>query len=120
MKIVIPKSEALGHLNTNYKKHKKEYDAQVKGWKWATRDWAYKVTEWAEGPADPGECPRMPYRPIDHRNDYRTLIRMVGSHSMPDIELDERDYQKVVLDNFEWRERFLGTTMVYGPKGEKS
>jgi len=113
VKIVIPKPDALKHLNTNYAGHKKEYEAQVKGWKRAIKDWAKDVAKWADGPADPGKCPRMPYRPSDYRNDYRTLIRMVGSHSAPEVELDEQDYQKIVLDNFEWRRQFLGTTALY-------
>lgn len=113
MKIVIPKSEALNHLNTDYADHVKEYDAQVKGWKRSIKDWAKDVAKWADGPADPEKCPRMPYRPSDHRNDYRTLIRMVGSHSTPEIELDEQDYQRIMLNNFEWRRQFLGTTALY-------
>jgi len=118
MKITFPKAVALQILVENHAEHTKEYNQQVKGWKKAIKEWAKETAKWADGPADPKECPRMPYRPSDYRNDYRTLIRMIESHDSPTLELDERDYQKVILNNFEWREQFISTSILYYGKAE--
>jgi hypothetical protein len=55
--------------------------------------------------------------PMDHTRDYDRVIALLTMAVGTAIELDERDFDRYVLDNWEWKEQFLASTMSYLNKG---
>lgn len=57
--------------------------------------------------------------PERHKHDYDRVIDMLKNSIMPDITLDEQQYERYVLDQWDWQRSFSSNTMRYasGPTG---
>lgn len=51
--------------------------------------------------------------PEDHTKVYDTAIRMLEMHQNRHIELDDTQVRNLVMDRWDWQDRFLGTNAAY-------
>jgi hypothetical protein len=52
--------------------------------------------------------------PVDSSKDYEKAIRMIEMTQDEIIELDENQFDKLVMDNWEWKEQLALTSQMYG------
>lgn len=52
--------------------------------------------------------------PADHSADYEKAIRMVTMTQETIIELDENQFDKLVMDNWDWKQELISTSAIYG------
>lgn len=62
---------------------------------------------------DPKENISFP-KPLDNSADYLKAIRMVEMTQEEIIELDENQFDKLVMDNWGWKQTLINTSAVYG------
>lgn len=55
---------------------------------------------------------RLPI-PEDHTDDYNRAIRMMEMHILDDVEMTEATYRCFYDDEWDWKERWVGTTASY-------
>lgn len=54
--------------------------------------------------------------PKDHSSDYEKAIRMIEMTTDEVIELNESQFDKLVMDNWGWKSDLIATSSVYGKK----
>lgn len=51
--------------------------------------------------------------PIDHTDEYDQIIDQIKWNEEEQIKLDYRDFNRFVLDNWDWKDEFIGTNAFY-------
>lgn len=139
-KVTVKTSELLETLQKNMEQHIKDYQEAVNDYKAVARD---KLAEHIEkavarleksagdirekidtfNPSDPDRVRdtvtilqsvqfTLPV-PQDHRKDYEVAIQMCKWEVNETIELSQDEFQCFVLDDWTWKDDFLGTKMSY-------
>lgn len=54
--------------------------------------------------------------PQDYTKSYNSAIAMLEWEISDEIELDERDFKRYVLNDWEWAAAFAGSTQIYNAK----
>jgi len=54
----------------------------------------------------------LPY-PENHSNDYERAIRMMQSSIYDEVKLSENEYDRYVLNNWEWKQSFINNNIQY-------
>jgi len=57
--------------------------------------------------------------PEDHTKDYDRILRMIEMHVEDTIVISQEDFAKYVMDDWEWKEKFLTTTAFYAKRDEE-
>ncbi len=113
--VKIKKEELLSVLKDNLEKHIKDVAEAIELRRNNIINIFDKVSERIESdityvPSDNFSFPK----PVDSSNDYRTAIRMVEMTQDKIIELNERQFDKLVMDNWEWKRNLVSTSALYG------
>lgn len=113
--VQMNRKDLISALEENLKVHLENYEEALQGWQ---RDYTTQLEEEyrnVTGPNWDGEGPwRMQDpRPISYENDYRNMISMLTSDIRDVIELSHYDYQRYVLDQWEWKDNFLLSNSKY-------
>ncbi len=110
--ITVPKAKLLETIRTNRKEHRSQFlEAQAR----------YRETVIAEldkrlesarsnGPINLGFS--LP-EPVDYTDSYDTAIRMLEWEMEDTITLAEHDFQRYVLNKWEWARAFAANTQSY-------
>lgn len=53
-------------------------------------------------------------KPVDSSDDYSKAIRMVEMTQDDIIELNENQFDKLVMDNWDWKQSLITTSAIYG------
>ena len=56
-------------------------------------------------------------QPQDQTQDYNRVLGMLGVMESDTVELSEDDYSKFVMDNWQWKLDFIGSTAAYVQEG---
>ena len=117
MKVTVEVDAAIGTLKRNLDKHKKDHAKAMKGWQKKVARLAAKVAKSAkagklkETPDDLASALRQ--KPQSYAAAYEAAIEMFGHHTEETIELNSSDYDKLMRDNWDWRETFAMTNSLY-------
>jgi hypothetical protein len=107
--------DLLEKVKQQRKKHIAEYEQAMQAWRGMMFAEADKIVK---GFADLAKFPRslgkLSQCPEHHTDDFDTNIAMLESAEDTTIELDQENYERLVLGKFEWRESFLATNAFYG------
>ena len=57
-------------------------------------------------------------KPVDHTKDYKRIIKMLEMTSEVDIELSDHEFDKYIMDNWEWKEHAFLANSQYSSKWE--
>ncbi len=52
--------------------------------------------------------------PVDHTKDYDRVIRMLTMSTADEITISESQFTQYVMDEWNWKAAFVGTTAMYG------
>lgn len=111
-KVTVDKEELLAEVKENRQKHKEEYEQAVENYcKEAARRFREKV-EAAEA-GHPTSTSIDLDKPIEFLDEYDQAIRMLEMEQNDQIELTESEFQKLVLDEWNWSSQFERHTSSY-------
>lgn len=109
------KGDLLEVLKENREKHKAEYDrALVQYNKELIQDLKNKLQDAKVGK----EVSHIGLlKPEEHLVDYDRAIRMFTLTSEEHVELDQRTFCQLVMDDWDWKRSFAANTIAYAAKG---
>jgi hypothetical protein len=115
MRVKVDRQTLLSKLTANRNTHKQEFE---EAWidylslaKKELRKAARNVDKTEK--SSPVKAPSLYPIPASHEDDYDRIIGLLQFTEDEEIELDDRDYERYVLDNWEWKEQFATTNAFY-------
>lgn len=112
-KVPVDKGRLLEALEYNKGKHVAEYDEAIVEYRaQAEKALRKRASEIRDGATLKKEVDDLP-APLSFAKDYDRAIQMVTWHTEGTIELDEQAFRAWVLDEWNWRGQFAGTTSLY-------
>lgn len=111
--IVMTQQAVIERIRNNWTKHVEEYNEQMAGYKAAMEDYTKQLNEWAQAGKSNKERPEEPFKPRDYSGDYEKLLAVFEAHEADRIELFQEQIEKVVHDEFIWKQQFIQTSGVY-------
>lgn len=111
-KVTVDKDELLTALQENREGHREIFEQALEGYR--TR--AIEILQGHINDIERGAVERVQVslpRPEDHTKDYDRAIRMVEMSVDNEITLDEMDFQRYVLDDWNWKREFVATSAMY-------
>lgn len=112
LRINIETQKCIVFLVKHREEHVAEYAQQIEGWKLKMQEYNAKIAEWAEGGGE-GERPLQPHQPKDFTKDYDWHIGFLKCHVDGTILLYEDDYNKIILNDWNWRGTFATNSSLY-------
>lgn len=111
-KVTIKKDELLAAIKANRDKHVIDYEEAMNGYRTAS---VSKLSRMLKAARDGGaiEVSTGLDVPKDHIKDYDRVIRMLEMSTADAITITEHQFSQYVLDEWDWKARFLGTTSSY-------
>ena len=111
--VKVDRDKLLTTLQENKAKHVDEYnDAIAEYRKQAEKALRKRAIEIRDGETLRKEIDDLP-APLSFVKDYDRAIAMVEWSTESELELDEHAFRAWVLDEWNWRSQFAGTTSVY-------
>ena len=102
----------LDKLESNLGKHKTEYDDMMIVYK--KQSIAALETSLINFKADVFDFAVNPRKPVEHIKDYQRAILMLQMSVEEIIELTEREFSELVMDEWQWKHEFEMTKTLYG------
>lgn len=125
MKVSLEKNELLNKIRENLAAHEEAYEQAMIVWREeVTELLEAKLNEFRETGElkddarrnSPASYVMIPPRPVKYVDSYNRAIRMLTDHSIDVIELEDEDYAKFVLDDWEWSGEWAANTASYSGK----
>jgi hypothetical protein len=112
--VKLNKEELLEKIRKNMETHQGIYETAVEEFnKQQIELLENMVTKAREGkPFDRLALSRLPV-PENHMDDYKRAVRLLEMEVRKEIKLDERDFNRYVLDEWEWQRNFAANTQSY-------
>jgi hypothetical protein len=113
--VKVKKDELMKILHDNKAKHVSEYAESVEDYKRA----AVKVADEHVALAVSGDLNKiakiraMPQAPVSFEDSYNRAIRMMELSVDDIIELEEGNFNQLVLDEWSWKDQFTATSALY-------
>ncbi len=110
--ITVKKSELLEILKKNREAHRKIFEEAQIGY----RNEAIRLLDKALNDAQEGRKIKTYIQleaPIDQTKDYDRAIRMLEMSIDEEIDLSEREFAELVLDDWSWKQQFTVTNARY-------
>lgn len=115
-KVTLDKVELLGVLRQNREKHVTEFKEADTGYREAVVE-ALEKTLAAVRAGEMTSASLMAAaalrKPENHTKDYDRAIRMLEMSQDPTLVLEEEDFSQYVLDEWNWKEQFVSSTLAY-------
>jgi len=107
------RGELLKIRKENRGKHKKEYDkALPKYWSELRKAFQGKIKELKKKDLGMNLYINLP-QPREYLSEYDTTIRMLEMTTLLEVELSSHDFERFVMDEWEWKENFSNSTSIY-------
>jgi len=113
----IKTADLLTTVQENRDKHKTEFEKALKKWRKTATKALRKAADKAEKDGDINQDPLggLP-KPVHYLKSYDTVIRRLQMEVEKTVELDDREFQSWVLDQWQWSGAFVGTTSLYNSR----
>lgn len=114
-KVTIKKEELLSVLKINREQHSKDYQESYLGFKVAVEE---KMVENLELLRSTGKIQLTVSLtvPQEHTKEYDRVIRMLEMSTADEITVSESQFIQYVMDEWNWKAGFIGTTSLYNNK----
>ena len=110
--IFVDRGLLMSTLRTNLSTHRAIFEEAIERFRVeAVRQLNKRVDEIANG-VTTNTLVHLPV-PEDHSADYERAIRMLERHQREEVELNEGTYRQFFDDDWDWKERWRGTTASY-------
>lgn len=110
--ITMETKRCIELLRKNRKAHVEEYANQLTGWKLLMSQHSEEMLDWAQRGGN-GDRPVQPSKPKDFQKDYDWLIGFLIEHIHDTVEVSSETYDKVVRNEFSWKDQFLTNSTLY-------
>ena len=110
--VKVNKFELLNKLNDNLAMHKEDYEEMLIVYK--EQSIVALETSLTNFKADVFDFAVNPRKPVNHVKDYQRAILMLEMSVEDEIELAERDFSELVMDEWQWKHEFEMTKTLYG------
>ena len=110
--VLISKDKLLVKMKENRESHLKQYEEALDGWKEKVINELEKALKNAREFIEFKTFLELP-KPTDHTSDYDEIIARVEWNEEKQIALDQHDFNQFVLDDWNWKHEFIGTTALY-------
>lgn len=110
----VKKSDLLETLRNNRAAHEKEFKSAKKTWLREAKKALRKAADNAENndKIDFSPLSELP-KPTHYLDSYDVMISRLEFEVEDEVELDEREFKAYVLDDWNWKNQFVGTTSIY-------
>lgn len=117
-KVTVKKSELLEKLKTNLQTHVHEYEDALRGYHEAVVEALEQMlaTVRAKGVSEYKTHALMLDAPESHESDYKRAIAMLEMSVSDEVTLSVGQFAHYVLDEWQWRDHFVSSTMSYRSK----
>jgi hypothetical protein len=113
--VKIKTNELLAVLKKNRQTHEVDYNESMKGYREAVVHEIESALKKAKNGQDVHNFIRA-VRPTSYLKSYDTIIRMIEMSSEDTVELTMQEFSQYVEDEWQWKEAFAATRMVYNNK----
>jgi hypothetical protein len=112
--VTVKKAELIEKIKVNMETHEATYEKAVVAFRKQQIELLESQLNVARKgrPIDRMALSRMPV-PENHMDDYNRALRALEMHTGDEIELGEYDFNRFVLDEWEWTHSFLANTTSY-------
>ena len=111
--VKVKKNDLIKVLEENKKKHVKDYEHAIHGYKIQLhKQLLDKLEKLSNGDVADTNFKDL-YMPESHENDYDVVIGMLGVTEEKIIELTQSDYRAYYLDDWTWRRSWVGLNAGY-------
>lgn len=110
--IKVNKREIIEKIRHNWVAHRAIYEDAMEGYR---AEAITRLNEYVDQ-LKAGKSPRIVFVlpvPEDHTDDYKAILAMLEAHVDKTIEIDEYEFRCYVLDEWDWKDRFLTTAANY-------
>lgn len=115
MLISVRTKLAIEYLTKHFEAHKEEYQQQMAGWQEKMKEYTNAVTTWAANAgAEEGKRPKQPHKPEKFNEAYKRLLKMLELHTGVDVNLEDHEFDQIILDKFNWKSTFKHNSTMYG------
>lgn len=114
-KVSVSKNELLGAMKANLEKHRKDIEDLNALRRDEISDFCVSMLEQIKKESAQPEIPRFP-TPSDNSGEYLKAIKMVEMSVHDTIELTASQFDRLVMDNWEWKKDFAATFLRYSKK----
>ena len=114
-KVTVTKVELLDAIRKNREQHKESYEAAATGYRDAAIVALGKALKEAKA-GGPIVRALGIVEPTEHIKDYDRIIRMLEMSTADSISITEHQFSQYVLDEWNWKAAFVGTTSLYNGK----
>lgn len=114
-KVTIKKDELLAAITKNLAQHKTDYEEALVGFRAA----AIEAMQLNLSNARMGAEVKLGIAltvPVQHVKDYERVIRMLTMSTADEIMISESQFTMYVMDDWQWKAAFVGSTAVYNNK----
>lgn len=114
-KVTIKKAELLEAIEKNLTQHKTDYEEALVGF----RSRAIEAMQLNLSNARMGAEVKLGIAltvPVQHVKDYERVIRMLTMSTADEIMISESQFTMYVMDDWQWKAAFVGSTAVYNNK----
>ncbi len=110
--IVIKKDDLLAQLYTNRAEHRSIFVKAIERYRIVAVEMLQKRIDDIKAVKSTDTYVHLPV-PEDHTDDYDRAIRMLERHQLDTVDLTEATYRQFMDDDWDWKERWAGTTASY-------
>lgn len=115
-RVRVSRKDLLGKVTQNRAAHEKAFLAAMEGWRTQAKEALHERLEVLrsdkEGFDEKGLYFDMD-QPKNFLHDYDTKIRMLEMSVDDNVTLSEGDFHELVMDDWSWKNQFVGTTARY-------
>lgn len=114
MRATFEKEYVIKRLHENLQKHFIEHDKAMEGWrrKMVAEAEAYIAEVQNAAVGGTAHFWSQP-APTTHEESYEEAIKMLRQSSDSTVTLDEKDFRRLMLDKWEWRESWVASNSQY-------
>ena len=113
--VLLNVKDLLNKMEMNKVQHVKDYEDALEGYWISLSVELLELSTKADRKEDVGRYIQAE-KPVSHEDDYNTAIEMLTWERQQEIMLDASDFDRFVLDKWDWKGDFLKSQVMYNSK----
>lgn len=110
--VTVLRPDLLETIRTNRNRHRETYEEAVKIYRQRLMEWLEERIKQLQRNEKVRMRVNLP-EPVDYTDQYDRAIRMLEMSTEEEIKISSTDFDRFVMDNWEWREHFAANTSFY-------
>ena len=122
MKVLLAKTEVLEKLRSNRDRHEETFEQAMTVWRDEVKELLEAELQYF---AEKGELKnarrgyaqiQLPIRPQKYSESYEKAIQMLQHHQVDMVELEDEDFVRFMMDEWEWHGEWAANAQTYSSK----